>query len=216
MCGPPLTSKDSPKRTRSERRAKTAKNASKPERKLLVDTEGPDPHTPLEFVVFKVGQVVGSHGRGGTLKVRIYSDDPEHLLTIDAFTLGNEPKPRAVTGSQLHAGQLLLSLDGITTPEDAAPFVNLPVTIPAAKLPPLAPGDYFIYQLLGLKVATEEGMPLGVVTDIIETGANDVLVVDPGTGAADLLLPMIPTVILDIDPAGGRIVARPLTFYGDP
>lgn len=216
MSGRPLTSKDSGKRARPERRAKTTREASGPERKRLVDTEGPDPHTPLESVVFKVGQVVGSHGRGGTLKVRIFSDEPEHLLAIDAFTLGNEIKPRTVTGSQLHAGQLLLTLEGIETPEDAAHVVNLPVRLPAAKLPPLAPGEYFIYQLLGLTVETEEGAPLGTVTDIIETGANDVLVVDPGNGAADLLLPMIPAVILDIDPTGGSIIARPLAFYGDP
>jgi 16S rRNA processing protein RimM len=120
-----------------------------------------------------------------------------------------------VIAAQLHAGQLLLALDGITTPEQATAFTGQPVRLPAAALRPLEAGEYFVYQLLGLVVEAERGERIGTVTDLIETGANDVLVVTPGDGTPDLLLPMIPAVILDVDPVGGRLIARRLEYYGD-
>lgn len=215
MCERLLTSKDSASRSNRTRGPKQGADQRPPERKRLADSDGPDPNTPPEAVTFSVGQVVGSHGLEGTLKVRIFSDDPEHLLSVDAFTLGNEPRPRPVLSSQLHAGQLLITLEGISTPEDALRFSNVPVRLPAEMLRPLAPDEFFIYQILGLAVRTEEGNLLGSVTDLIETGANDVLVVSPDDGGPDLLLPMIADVIVKVDPTGGTIVARTLQYYGE-
>ena len=162
-----------------------------------------------------MGAVAGTHGKDGTLKVRIYSNDPEHLLSVDAFRLGDEAHSRSVSASQLHAGQLLLTLDGITNPEDASRFLGVPVRLGAQELRPLEPNEFFIYQLLGLGVETDDGERIGTVTDLIETGANDVLVVTPREGGSDILLPLIPTVVLDVDPANGVVVARPLRYYGD-
>lgn len=215
MSGRRLTSKDNNKPPRLPRRRKSASFPPQPDRKRLVDSDGPDPHIPPEYVIFTVGVVSGTHGREGTLKVRIFSDDPEHLLTAESFSLGDDPRPRTVVASQLHAGQLLVSLDGITTPEDARRFLNLAVRLPAAQLRPLAPGDYFLYQLLGLSVVTKNGEHIGTVTDFIETGANDVLVVSPMEDGVDTLLPMIPDVVLEIDPAGGTILAKLPKFYGE-
>lgn len=222
-----MTSKDNPgqpsatepgthrRRVSDKQKQKRPTNARPVDRKRLVDTDGPDANVPPEQVVFTVGVVVGAHGLGGTLKVRIASDDPEHLLTVAKVTLGDESVPHTVNASQLHAGQLLLTLDGMTTPEEASAFVGQPVRLPAAALRPLEPNEFFIYQLLGLSVETESGERLGTVTDLIETGANDVLVVSPGGAAPDLLLPMIPAVISDVNPVAGTIVARTLEYYGD-
>lgn len=170
---------------------------------------------PPESVVFTVGEVVGTHGLEGTLKVRLFSDDPEHLLTLDAFSLGEEPTSRSVIVAQLHAGQLLLTLRGIDTPEAASGFMRQPVRVPASHLRPLAPDEFFLYQLLGLSVATESGERIGTVTDLLQTGANDVLVVSPDDGSPDLLLPMIPAVVLNVDPTGGTILVRPQDYFGD-
>ena len=79
---------------------------------------------------------------------------------------------------------------------------------------PLAANEYFLYQVIGLEAFDEAGTRLGRVTDLIETGANDVLVVTPDDGP-DLLVPSHPDVVVELDPAAGRLVVRPLRFYGE-
>ena len=80
---------------------------------------------------------------------------------------------------------------------------------------PLAPGEFYLYQLVGLDVFNEAGEKLGVVVDIMEAGANDVFVIQPDDDGKEFLLPNIPDIIPVIDPAARRMVARPLVFYGE-
>lgn len=160
-----------------------------------------------------IGVVVGTHGLGGEIKVRLISDDLEYVMALERVFIGDDSRPWAVQGARMHAGHLLLSLERVTTPEEAATLRGQAVRAPANALRPLAPGEFFIYQLLGLHVMTEHGETLGTVTDLIKTGANDILVITPPRGGDDFLLPMIPSVVIEIDPTAGRIVARPLEYY---
>jgi 16S rRNA processing protein RimM len=195
--------------------AKTRHQQTKPVKApgRLIDSPGPEAGEAPEDQILTVGVVIGTHGLNGELKVRVVSDDVEHVLTLTQVIIGDGDAPRHITGARLHAGHLLLSIRGISTPEAASALTGQPVRVPARELRPLAPGEYFIYQLVGLAVVTEAGEPLGTVTDLIETGANDVLMIAPPDGGPDLLLPLISSVVLDIDPAAGRIIARPLDYY---
>jgi 16S rRNA processing protein RimM len=136
-----------------------------------------------------VGTIVSPHGVRGEMNVRLQTDDPEHLLTV-------------------------IRLQGVSTPETVDRLRGMPLRMRGSDARPLAANEYFLYQVIGLEAFDEAGVRLGRVTDLIETGANDVLVVTPDEGA-DLLLPSHPDVILELDPAAGRLVARPLTFYGE-
>jgi len=197
---------------RGRRAPRGPRPASTPPR--LVDTAGPDPGTPPEAVRLTIGTVLGAFGVAGELKVRLATDDPEHLPRLERVFLGDEPRPRRLLGVRFHAGQALLRLQGIATREQAAARRGEPVRIAGADARPLAEGEFFLYQLVGLDVVDEAGATLGRVTDLLETGANDVLVVTPDAGP-DLLLPNHPSVVLDIRPAEGRLVARRLVFYGE-
>jgi 16S rRNA processing protein RimM len=181
----------------------------------LSDTAGPDPGAPLERVRLTIGTILAPHGVRGEFKVRLQTDDPEHLLTIKRLYLGDETTPRTVLGARLHAGNALIRLQGISTPETVERFRGTPLRIRGADARPLAANEYFLYQMIGLEVFDERGNRLGQVTDLIETGANDVLVIAPDDGGTDILLPSHPDVIVDMDPAAGRIVVRPLTYYGE-
>jgi 16S rRNA processing protein RimM len=150
----------------------------------------------------------------GEFKVRLQTDDPEHLLTIKRIYLGDEAAPRTVLGVRLHAGNALMRLQGISSPETVERFRGAPLRIRGADARPLAANEYFLYQMIGLEVFDEAGNRLGDVTDLIETGANDVIVVTPTEGA-DILLPSHPDVIVSMDPAAGRLVVRPLSYYGE-
>lgn len=180
----------------------------------LADTAGPDPATPLSRARLVVGAILAPHGLRGEFKLRLQTDDPEHLLTLKRLYLGDETAPRTVLSARMHQGNALLRLQGISSPETVERLRGTALSIRASDARPLAPNEYFLFQIIGLEVFTEAGERLGKVTDLMETGANDVLVVTPDEGA-DILLPSHPDVVLSMDPAAGKVVVRPLSYYGE-
>lgn len=211
---PPATSETAgsshpPRRSRQTRRERRARPA-RPSR--LIETAGPDPATPLSAVRLVVGTIVGTHGIRGEVKVLLATDEPAHLKTIKRVYVGDEGNPRRVLGIRFHERYALLRLKGIPTPEVGAGFRGQPVRIAGTDARPLAPGEYYLYQLIGLDVVDESGQPIGVVADILETGANDVLVVARHDGGKEQLLPNHPDVVLEVNPEQGRMVVRPLEY----
>jgi 16S rRNA processing protein RimM len=161
-----------------------------------------------------IGNILAPHGVRGEFKLRLQTDDPEHLMTIKRVYLGDEKTPRIVLDVRLHAGHALMRLQGISSPDTVERFRGTPLRIRGADARPLAADEYFLYQIIGLDAFDEAGNRLGRVTDLMETGANEVLVISPEEGA-DILLPSHPEVVVSMDPAAGRIVVRPLTYYGE-
>lgn len=197
-------------------RRPTVRRAPRPPRTppRLADTAGPDPATPLSRARLVVGTILAPHGLRGEFKLRLQTDDPEHLLTLKRLYLGDEPAPRTVLGARMHQGNALLRIQGISSPESVERLRGTALSIRASDARPLAPNEYFLFQIIGLEVFTETGERLGTVTDLMETGANDVLVVTPATGP-DILLPSHPEVVLSMDPAAGKVIVRPLSYYGE-
>ncbi len=181
----------------------------------LHQTEGPPPDAPLDEVRLTVGVISGAHGIEGEMKVRLTTDDPDHLMTIRRFYVGDAVEAVRHRGLRMHSGVALLKLPGVTTPESAKGMTGTSIRIAGSDARPLAANEYYLYQVVGLAVTDEAGTPLGTVVDILETGANDVFVVRPADGSADMLLPSIPDVVVDLRPADGVMVVRRLTFWGD-
>ena len=199
---------------RKTARRPVGKEASRSAPPRLADTAGPDPNVPPERARLTVGTILAPHGVNGEFKVRLQTDDPEHLLTLKRIYLGDETAPRTVLGARLHAGNALMRLQGISTTDTVERLRGTALRIRGADARPLAANEYFLYQMVGLDAFDEAGNRLGRVTDVMETGANDVLVIAPEDGP-DLLLPSHPDVVLEMDPAAGRIVVRLLTYYGE-
>ena len=162
-----------------------------------------------------MGTILGPHGTCGEFKLRLQTDDPEHLLTVKRLYLGDESAPRTVLGARRHAGHMLMRLQGISTPETVERFRGTPLRMRGADARPLAANEFFLYQIVGLAVLDEEGTRIGTVTDVLETGANDVLVVLAADGSTELLLPSIPDVVLSMDAVAGQIVVRLPRYYGE-
>jgi 16S rRNA processing protein RimM len=144
--------------------------------------------------------------------LKLATDDPEHLATIKRVFLGDEERPRRLRSFRLHGELGLIHLDGVTTRESAEALRGQPVRIAGKDARPLESGEYFLYQLIGLKVENEAGESLGTVTDLIETGAHGVFVITRDDGGAPILLPNHPDVVLDIRPDELRMVVRPLVY----
>jgi 16S rRNA processing protein RimM len=151
-----------------------------------------------EPVYLVVGKFRHSHGLRGEILMEVITDFPERIRQGKILYIGEGHLPIKVAGRRVHGGNLLLSFDGIDTPEEAGRLRNQWVYVPADDRPPLSEGEYYHHQVLGLRVSSEDGVELGIITDILETGANDVYVVRSESGK-EILLPAIQSVILDID-----------------
>ncbi|HEU5013473.1 MAG TPA: ribosome maturation factor RimM [Roseiflexaceae bacterium] len=167
--------------------------------------------TPIPDDFLLIGEIVAPFGTHGQVKVRSYTDHVEHLQRrIRAVYLGPEWQQVPLKHVLEHKpGLLVLTLGGVTTREQADDLRGTEVAIREQEAAPLDEGEYFIHQLYGLTVVNEAGETLGKVREVMETGANDVLVVQRD-GQPDVLIPMIHDVVQELDIANHRVVIRPL------
>ena len=143
-----------------------------------------------------VGLVLGPHGTDGSLRVKSLSDVPQRFdAGRELFLRG---RPYRVARSVLRPPeQVILKLEGVRTRAAARALAGEEVTVAAASAPVLPEGEYYHFQLLGLRVVTEEGAELGHIREVIVTGSNDVYVVAGPAG--EVLLPAVGSVVLGVD-----------------
>jgi 16S rRNA processing protein RimM len=145
-----------------------------------------------------VGKVRRPHGVSGDVLVEIYTDFPERLLPKALVYAGENHLPLTISRQRSHNDGVLLAFDGFSTPEQVGRFRNQILYIKSTQAEELPEGEFYFHQLLGLSVLDENGETLGEVTEIMETGANEVYVVTNDAGR-ELLLPAIAEVILDVN-----------------
>jgi 16S rRNA processing protein RimM len=162
-----------------------------------------------------VGRVAGTHGLNGELKVVLTTDDPENLLTVEQLLVGEDRIPHAIASIRFHKGMALIAFDDIVDVDAAEGLRGSVLRISGAHVRPLAENEYYLYQVAGIEARTETGEVIGTVTDVIETGANNVFVVTPVDGGKELLFPSIPDVVIDLQPAEGYMVVRPQIWWDE-
>jgi len=151
-----------------------------------------------------VGFLRRPHGTRGEIIMDVHTDFPEHLKIGRKLFISEDHRPMVLTGARRHQAGLLVSFDGLDTPEGAGMLRNQWVYAKRSEAPNLPAGLLYQHELLGMAVLDEQGTSLGTIREIIRTGANDVYVVKHDS-RRELLLPAIPSVILSID-RGSRIV----------
>ena len=150
-----------------------------------------------------LGEVVGAHGVRGEVKVYSATRPRENIFDYPVWTLETEAGGRdyALVSGRAQGKGLVARLAGVEDRETAQALRGSAIRVPRTALPPLAPGEYYWADLQGLRVITREGVELGQVADLLETGANDVLVV---RGERERLIPYVPgEVVLEVDVAAG-------------
>jgi len=120
---------------------------------------------------------------------------------------GGAARPLRVEHASPDGRYVLMKFSGIETLEAAEGLRGATVRIPPAQAVPLPPGQFYLFEVVGLHVLTPEGEPVGEVVDVLRTGSNDVYVVRPPEGP-EILLPAIDTYVQKIDVAAGQMVAR--------
>ena len=166
----------------------------------MADTKNAPGSPDGEPVYLVVGFLRRAHGLHGEMIMDLHTDFPERLQSGRKLFVGAEHRPMTLSGARPHAKGLLVKLEAIETPEDAAPLRNQWVSVKATDVPALPEGKLYQHELFGFEVVDEHGNRLGELVEIIETGANDVYVVRNESGK-EILLPAIPAVILNTDPA---------------
>jgi len=163
---------------------------------------------------FKIGIIVKPQGIGGELRVLPTTDDPQRFALLeDVFVRPNdsvssfEPQKYKLTSFRRHKGLALLKFAGINDRNAAEKLVGSILIIPPEKAIPLDTDEYFIRDLIGLQVETDDGRTLGEVTDVFSTGANDVYVVRDMEGGS-FMLPAIKDVVLAVSLSKGKMTVR--------
>jgi len=152
--------------------------------------------------LLKAGKIVNTHALRGEVRIFPYCDDAEFLCEFDTLYINGEPKE--VVSARVHKGQALLKFEGINDINTAQTLVGSIVFIDKNDIE-LEEGRYFIEDLKGCEVFDiDSGECYGKVTNIIQTGANDVFEVT--LDGKTVLVPKIDDVVKDIDIDNKRIV----------
>ncbi|RTL56448.1 MAG: ribosome maturation factor RimM [Rhodocyclaceae bacterium] len=159
-----------------------------------------------------LGRLVAPYGVKGWLHLHPFGDDPESWRGMSRWWLGKtaegaEWSEYGLDSIKLHGDGWVVKFMGIDDRSGAESLVGRFVASPKEDLPKTAEGEYYWADLIGLQVVNESGAVLGHVASLIETGANDVLVVREGEGKAakERLLPFVDAVIRKVDVAAGNI-----------
>lgn len=159
--------------------------------------------TPERHVI--VGKVSGLFGVHGWLRVYSYTRPMENILTYSPWYVRSAGilQARRVVEGRHHGNGLIARLEGLDDREAARTLVGAPIAVQRSQLPQTQAGEHYHVDLIGMRVVNREGVDLGQVQRIFETGASDVLVV---RGAREHLIPLVPGVhVMAIDKAAGRI-----------
>lgn len=158
----------------------------------------------------EIGQIVNTFGIKGVLKVKPFTDEITRFEDLKKVYICEKTGLKQVTIEKVsyHKDMVLLKCKGIEDKTEAEKYKGLYLKIDRKDAKELPEDTYFIADLLGLEVYTEEGRKLGIVEDIFPTGSNDVYVVkDPETGK-QVLLPAISEVIKDINLKEKKIIVH--------
>ncbi len=153
-----------------------------------------------------IGRVVGPFGIRGEIKVVPTTDFPDRFGQGGIVVLSLPKKHRTcrIERSRPHKGGLILKLDGVDTRNDAEELKDIDIVISESELRDLEGGRFYVFDIVGLKVLTEDGREQGSVTEVLQ-GANDVYVTSTG-----LCIPALKDVVAEVDLERGVMVIRPV------
>lgn len=158
---------------------------------------------------FRVGVFTSTHGVHGEINLFPTTEDPDRFykglpLLLDT---GKEMVPLTVEGVKHFKNMVILKFEGYDSINDIEKYKGRDLYVDREHALPLGDGEYYIADILGASVVTDEGRELGVLTDVMQTGANDVFTVKLSNGT-EALFPVIPECVLKVDPEEKKITVH--------
>ncbi|HEU4781945.1 MAG TPA: ribosome maturation factor RimM [Ktedonobacterales bacterium] len=175
-------------------------------------SSAPAPATPdlPDTAWIAVGEIVGAFGIRGEVKVLPQTDFPDRFARTPTLYLGDARAPRGVQSARQHQRIVVLKLDGVDDATAAQRLRGLTLWIPEAERMPLTEDQFYLHDVVGLKVVHVNGQPLGEVVDFITGSGNDLFVVRATPGGRDVLLPAVREFIRELDIPGGVLRVDPI------
>lgn len=157
----------------------------------------------------RVGVIASTHGLKGEVKVFPTTDDPERFRDLKWVLLdtGNEYKSLQVAGVKFFKNQVILKFREFNDINEVEQYKGKDLLVTREQAIPLEENENFITDLIDMEVYTDKGELLGTLTDVLQTGANDVYVVGTDKGK-EVLLPAIPSCILEVDVEAARMTVH--------
>lgn len=181
-------------------RPQQRRNASRPSGSANASTE--------DWVA--VGEVMGTFGVRGELKIAPLTDFPDRFERTPLLYVGDKRTPMRVLSARSHKAHVLLTLEGVASLDDAERLRGARLYIQAGDLHPLEQNQYYLHDMLGLRVRHVNGTSLGTIADVVPSTGNDLFVVRNDTTGAETLLPVVKAFIKEVDLAGGVIIVDPI------
>ncbi len=157
----------------------------------------------------EIGQIVNTFGIKGMVKIKPFTDDIRRFDKLKTIYIENkkEKKEYQIEEVKYHKNMVLMKLQGIDTKEQADLLRQSYLLVDRKNEEPLEEGVYYIVDLIGLEVYTDQEQLLGKVEDIFNTGSNDIYVIKDELGK-QILLPGIPDVLKKVDIEKGKITVH--------
>ena len=159
-----------------------------------------------------LGEILRPHGVRGEVRLRLLTDYPERIRELQSVYVGSDPQsPRLkrynIDQIRINQDYGLLKFKTINSRDDAERLRELLVMVHIDEAVPLDDDEVYLFQLIGMAVHTEAGELLGTVRDVLETGANDVYIID-SEHYGEVLVPVIEDTIISTDVEAGIITVR--------
>ena len=167
-------------------------------------------HEPAFLVL---GKLRRAHGVQGEIALEVQTRMLELLDPECVVFVGEEHQLLTIEKTRWKQDLLLLKFYGISDRTSVAELTNELVYIKTDELPSLTDDEYYFHDLLGLEVVFTSGETIGVLEEILETGANDVFLVRDKAGK-EVLIPVVEEFIIDVDMEKGKIFVEPFEWYG--
>jgi len=156
-----------------------------------------------EFPPVIIGSIVSAYGVKGWVKVRSFTETPNAIVDFDSWLVGQDGRWQrySLLNYRTHGQGLVVQLERCDDRDDAEALKGMEIAVDHSALPELKSGEYYWSDLLGKMVVNTQGEEYGHVTKLMETGANDVLVVAPSAGRSqeEILIPYVNEVVIEVD-----------------
>ncbi len=158
----------------------------------------------------EIGKITNVHGLRGEVKVIPWCDSAAFLCSFDTLYLDKGRTPVEILRARIQKNMVIMELEGCTTREQAEAMRGQVLYMDRDDVE-LDEGSYFIQDLIGLEVRdADTGSVYGTISDVLETGANDVYAIRNAETKKEYLVPAIPDVVLETNLEEGFMTIRPL------
>lgn len=160
-----------------------------------------------EPVFLSIGKLRRAHGLNGDILMDITTHFPERIVKGKTIFIGDDHKEERIENIRKANKNMIVKFASVNSPEDVVPYRNQTVYISTDGLPELPNDEYYHHELIGITVVDEQDEMIGNITEILETGANDVYIVQ-STDGKEVLIPVVYEFVLEYLMEEGKIRVR--------